>query len=267
MSDDGVRVWLDRELNEELKQAAAARGLSARTMMERMLAEGLKTEVGRQARVAGMKADSQLDRMDRIVGEMQHATGRVDHLLDQIGTMVPQQLKKEFDTLKTHVSNTGGTAHLRDLLKQLLGEYQRTITGKLEAVKDAADQTAEHARTRKAVAGLAAQQMRLRQAAVGGAAAVIVFLAAFAFLFANTSPTRWMATRLTGQSSSLGAAYALFGNENLPGPRMRQVRDLVLDTPAFSDSMKKCLTQAEKARENFPCTVTMGPVMATTPEP
>src|SRR5688572_24001143 len=109
MSDDGVRVWLDRKLSEQLKQAAAARGVSARTMMERMLAEGLKTEVGRQARVAGMKADSQLDRMDRIVGEMQQATGRVDHLLEQVGTAIPQQLKKEFDALKAHVSNTGGT--------------------------------------------------------------------------------------------------------------------------------------------------------------
>jgi len=267
MSDDDVRVRIGRELNEQLQEAAAAKGLSARTLMERMLAEGLKTEVGRQARVAGMKADSQLDRMDRIVGEMQQATGRVDHLLEQVGTAIPQQLKKEFDALKAHVSNTGGTAHLRDLLKQLLGEYQRTITGKLEEVKDAVDQTAEHARTRKVVAGLVAQQVRVRQAAIGGAAAVIVFLAAFAFLFANTPPTRWMATRLTGQSSSLGAAYALFGNENLPGPRMRQVRDLVLDTPAFSDSMKKCLTEAEKARENFPCTVTMGPVVAITPEP
>lgn len=221
MSDDGVRVWLDRELSEQLKQAAAAKGLSARALMERMVAEGLKIEAGRQAKIAGIKADSQLNRIDRIVGQLEQAHGRVDHLLEEIGSRIPQQLKKEFDSLKAHVSNTGGTAHLRDLLKQLMDEFQRTMVAKIREVKDGADQTAEHARTRKAVAGLAAQQVRVRWAAAGGAAGVIVILAAFAFLFANTAPTRWMATRLTGQMDSLGAAYMLFGNENLPGPRMK----------------------------------------------
>lgn len=267
MSDDGVRVWLDRELSEQLKQAAAAKGLSARALMERMVAEGLKTELGRQAKVAGMKADSQLNRIDRIVGELEQAHGRVDHLLEEIGSRIPQQLKKEFDSLKAHVSNTGGTAHLRDLLKQLMGEFQRTISLQLDEVKHGARQVEEHRTTRAALARLARQQMEIRWAAASGAAGVIVILAAFAFLFANTAPTRWMATRLTGQMDSLGAAYMLFGNENLPGPRMKQLRDQVFDNPAFADSMFKCLKEAEWKQENFSCTVTLGPVAAITPEP
>lgn len=267
MSDDGVRVWLDRELSDQLKQAATARGLSARALMERMVAEGLKTEAGRQARVAGMKADSQLTRIDRITAELEQAHGRVDHLLEEIGTRIPQQLKKEFDSLKAHVSNTGGTAHLRDLLKQLMDEFQRVMVGKLREVQDAADQTAEHVKTRRVVAKIAEQKVQVRWAAAAGAFGTIVVLTAFAFLFANTAPTRWMATRLTGQMDSLGAAYMLFGNENLPGPRMKQVRDLVFGNPAFADSMTKCLKQAEWERENFSCSVTMGPVAAITPEP
>lgn len=259
MSDDGVRVWLDRELNEELKQAAAARGLSARIMMERMLAEGLKTEVGRQARVAGMKADSQLDRIDRIVGEMQQATGRVDHLLEQVGTMIPKQLKKEFDALKAHVSSTGGTAHLRDLLKQLMAEFQRTLLAKLDEVKNAASQSAEHRTTHAGLDRLAAQQVRSRRAAAGGAGAVLVLLMAIAFLSADTPPTRWMATRLTGQTDSAKAGFTLIGNGWATGVMLLKTQVLIDDSDKFKNSLTGCLRRAEQARVSFSCTLDMDP--------
>lgn len=253
MSEPDFRPRLSGELKQAVERAAKLRGISASELIEAAIRADLKTADSRAGRIAGLKADNQLDRIDQFLGKLDHVIGQYNALLDKVAASIPKTLKTEFDSLKSTIERTGGTAHLRDLLKQLLSDFEQRQNARLSKIESAVDQSAQHSATRAAINDLRGDRYRDRWMLAGGAGACLVMLAAFAFIFSDTAPTRWAATKLMGQSSSVLAGVGLVSQNGAIRQALYDTRTLLGSSEDFTNQFAKCVDRLAKAERKQSC--------------
>lgn len=255
-----ARVRIDPALYSEIKKLAASERVDPAVTIDRLLNSALKTYTDRAGRIADMKTDSQLNRIDAITGKIDRALGEISALTGRIAKDIPATLQKRFAALEDLVSRTGNTHHLRDLMKSEFALFQGDLARRLKAIEGRIDQSADHAKTRHEIARLRADDDQKKRFFGYGAAATFAALFALAFLLADTPPTRWLATRLTGNSNQLMAGYALMGDGRDRGVQLLQTKLLLDHSQPFRTSYTRCLETAEKAGQSFPCKIMMMPV-------
>lgn len=253
MSETDFRPRLSGDLKEAVERAAKLRGISASELIETAIRADLKTATSRAGRIAGLKADNQLDRIDQFYGKLDHVIGQYNALLNKAAESIPKALKTEFDSLKLTIERTGGTAHLRDLLKQLLNDSEQRQNARLSKLESAADQSAQHSATRAAINDLRGDRYRDRWLLAAGAGACLIMLAAFAFVFADTAATRWAATRLMGQSSSVLAGVGLISQNGDIRQALYDTRTLLGSSEDFTNQFAKCVDRLVKAERKQTC--------------
>lgn len=259
MSGDRFRPSLPKDLQPQVERAAKLRGISVSEFVEAAVGKQLKTDASRAGRAADLKADRQLDRIDHFLGDLDAFIGRFNALLETTATSIPKKLKSEFDALKTTISNTGGTGHLRDLLKQLIADFEGRQNDRLAKLERAYDQSAEHQTTRIAIAKLARDRFRDRWMAGSGALACILTIAAIGFLFADTAPTRWAAMRLMGESTYTYAGAALSAKNPAIRNRLIQTRSLLGTSEEFTKDYGKCIDLFAAADAPVECRLRFDP--------
>ena len=259
MSTIDFRPRLSADLRNDIERAAKMRGISASEWIEAAVRKELKTNIGRAERAVGLKADRTLDRIDNFFGELDRFIGQFNHLLNTTAQAIPRQLKKEFDGLKTTITNTGGTAHLRDLLKQLIADFETRQNARFSKLESAVDQGAEHRVTRAAIGQLQRGKLRDRWMVGAGALGCFLTLAALAFLFADTAPSRWVATRLVGESSALPAGIKLSSEYEVVRRPLLQTRILLGSSEEFARNFSACVDRLARASEPASCRLTYDP--------
>lgn len=259
MSVSDFRPRLAGELRADIERAAKARGISPSDFIESAIRKELKLAGSRSERAADLKADRKLDRIDRFFGELDSFMGQFNKLLNTTATSIPKQLKAEFDSLKTTITNTGGTGHLRDLLKQLLTDFEDRQNARLLKLESAVDQSAQHRATRAAIDDLRGDQNRGRWMLAAGAGACLLVLAAFGFLFADTGPTRWAATRLMGESSNVNSGAKLISENAVIRQALYDARLLLGSSEEFTLEFAECADRLIRAKQPESCRLEYDP--------
>lgn len=259
MSEAGFRPRLSADLKDPVERAAKLRGISASELIEAAIRADLKTAASRADRIAGLRADNQLDRIDQFYGKLDHVIGQYNALLEKAANAIPKALKTEFDSLKSTIERTGGTAHLRDLLKQLIGDFEKRQDerfDKLEkSIEKAGDKTALYQQFRNIDANFVQQ----RWAVLAGALGMLTIPLALSFLLADTAPTRWIATRLMGETDRIQAGVKL-ASPTL-GARQTILR-ISLQASAdqkFARNLEACLDRFMAAKSYVTCTIAFNP--------
>ncbi|HCB77459.1 MAG TPA: hypothetical protein DEP68_01635 [Erythrobacter sp.] len=259
MSGSDFRPRLAGELRTDIERAAKTRGISPSDFIESAVRKELKLAGSRNERASDLKADRQLDRIDRFFGELDSFMGQFHKLLNTTATAIPKQLKTEFDALKTTIVNTGGTGHLRDLLKQLLADFENRQNVRLSKLESAVDQSAQHRATRAAIDDLRGNQNRDRWMLAAGAGACLLVLAAVGFLFADTGPTRWAATRLMGESSNVNSGAKLISENAVIRQALYDTRLLLGSSEEFTLEFADCVDRLIDADQPESCRLEYDP--------
>lgn len=259
MSGSDFRPRLSGELRTDIERAAKARGISPSDFIESAIKKELKLAGSRGERASDLKADRKLDRIDQFFGELDGFIGRFNKLLNNTATSIPKQLKTEFNGLKTTISQTGGTGHLRDLLKQQLTDFEERQNKRLLKLESAFDQSDQHAATRSAINDLRGDKYRDRWMLAGGALACLLTLAAFGFLFSDTAPTRWAATKLLGESLEVSAGVKLMSQNDAIRRALFDARLLLGSSDEFTKDFSECVDQLIDADQPESCRLEYSP--------
>lgn len=259
MSEPDFRPRLSGNLKEAVERAAKLRGISASELIEAAIRADLKTADSRAGRIAGLKADNQLDRIDQFLGKLDHVIGQYNALLDKVAASIPKTLKTEFDSLKSTIERTGGTAHLRDLLKELNGaseKRQNERFDKLEKlIEKAGDNTALHQQIRKIDANFVQQHWAI----AAGAGGMLLVLLALSFPLADTAPTRWVATRLMGETDRLQAGVKLASPTLATQQTILRIGLQASADQKFAKNLEVCLDRFMTAKSYVTCTIAFNP--------
>lgn len=259
MSEPDFRPRLSGDLKEAVERAAKLRGISASELIEAAIRADLKTADSRAQRIAGLKADNQLDRIERLYVELDHFKGQFNTLISKIAESIPKTLKAEVDSLKSTIERTGGTSHLRDLLKELNGaseKRQNERFDKLEKlIEKAGDNTALHQQIRKIDANFVQQH----RAIAAGAGGMLLVLLALSFPLADTAPSRWVATRLMGESDRLDAGVKLASSNQVVKNSIFRTSMLSSADRKFGQNLEVCLDRFMIARSYVTCTIAFNP--------
>lgn len=259
MSGVDFRPRLAGELRTDIERAVKARGISPSDFIESAIKKELKLAGSRSERAADLKADRKLDRIDRFFGELDSFMGQFNKLLNTTATAIPKQLKAEFDALKTTITKTGGTSHLRDLLKQLLSDFEDRQNVRLLKLESAVDQSAQHAATRSVINDLRADKYRDRWMLAAGAGSCLLVLAAFGFLFSDTAPTRWAATKLLGESLEVSAGVKLVSQNDAIRRALFDARLLLGSSDEFTKDFSECVGRLIDAKQPESCRLEYNP--------
>lgn len=210
-----THAWLDAE--------ARRRGLMVRDLVERIVQE----QAGREG--AGQDAGGHVNKVmpgaapGALMTRLKELFERFDTLVVRLTEELPRSIANGFDAIKDTIVKTGGTGHLRTMLTDhdtahtaRLGamETAREAAGveQAAALKNLQDVLVAKIDTLKSeVQTLRAWHKGRRWAAAGGATGMLLLLVALGLLLADTPPTRWVSTRLTGNTRAIDAAFTLAG--------------------------------------------------------
>lgn len=265
MSEPDFRPRLSGELKEAVERAAKLRGISASELIEAAIRADLKTADSRAQRIAGLKADNQLDRIERLYVELDHFKGQFNTLISKIAESIPKTLKAEVDSLKSMIERTGGTAHLRDLLKELNGASEKRQNERFDnlekLIAKTGDSTALHQQIRK----VDAKFMQQRRAIAAGAGGMLLVLLALSFPLADTAPARWLATRLMGETDRLQAGVKLASPTLATQQTILRIGLQANADQKFGDNLEVCLDRFMAAKSYVTCTIAFNPPQIDAP--
>jgi hypothetical protein len=164
--------------------------------------------------------------------------------------------------MRSHISNTGGTAHLRDMI------------AKAEVRSEARDAAMKSAivtqlkEGQEALGAMLDRENRTRRAEAfqrsahiaSGAGAVLLLFLVLAFFFANTPPTRWLAMRLVGTTDHFRAGSNMLEGDTDSGFLLVRTQVLLNGQKDFQADYRSCIERVEKASGRFTCKVRLDPV-------
>lgn len=267
-SSDKVRVRIDPGIHEQAQTVAQARGISVGDYLELLVRQDGNAEARRAGKLAAAKSDRAAAQIEAFHGKLEGLAGQVRHTIDALNDRLPRALDAGFAGMKDHISNTGGTGHLRDMISKAQDRTDKSLSwltdrmGKFEE-RLLEKVASEGSATRQAVEKEA--DLRKTGRRIGAAGAVVgVFLAslaffASAFLFPNTAPTRWLAMRLVGEDVPQRAAGALLGRDPEIGFVLLQTQVLYGQDKGFKRSYGDCLDRFDKATGPLTCKLSLVP--------
>lgn len=260
-SSEKVRPRIDRQLYGQAEQAAKKRGMLVGDYLELLIKMDGDAAAQRAQKLAAAKGDRAVERGAALAANLDSLANQFRHAVETLRKDVPQALEAGFAGMKAHISNTGGTAHLRDMIKEFEGRFQARMTaleGKvlkdvsqgLEAMQsDLKGIRTELSRDRaKRLAGL--HWMGL------GAALGIAVLGLLAFLAADTAPTRWLAVRFAGATYPIHAASNLL-MEDEPSRSVMAGTFVLMGQKAFRDDYTACLRRYQRSPESITCKLSL----------
>lgn len=267
-----THAWLDAE--------ARRRGLLVRDLVERIVQE----QAGRDG--SGQGVNGHVNRVVQggatgsLMTQLKGLFERFDTLVERLAEDLPASISNGFDAIKETIVKTGGTGHLRTMLT----EHDTAHMARLDVMETASAAAWETAGAEQAkafenlqdvlvkkidalkseVETLRAWHKKRRWAAAAGAGGMLVLLVALGMLLADTTPTRWLSIRLTGNTRAIDAAFTLTGDGSATGAFMAETKGL-LDDPDFRADYTRCVTHAREVAKGFPCRISMPPIKPVTP--
>ncbi len=269
------RIDASVESHAWLKAEALRRGTGIGELLDLLVQEMAGNDYGHGSNEQAGSAAA-----DELTGRLEAVVRRVNGLVEQISENLPRAVEGGFNGIKDTILKTGGTGHLRNMLTahdethtRRLDQLETTIAE--ERKQAAEDQTTALANLEgqlgKKIDRLTHEVAHLRGLQTGwwrGAAAGAVSMAALPLLLylllPGTQPGRWLAIRLTGETTAIGAAYTLAGDGRMFGASMASTKALLKD-PRFRADYTRCLTQARAVKTPFSCNILVPPLRQNAP--
>jgi thiamine phosphate synthase YjbQ (UPF0047 family) len=257
-----LRIDVSNEAHAQLETEARRQSISVRDLIDQIVRDMTERRGQADAVVRHQRGAQPTVSDEPEPGSPKDSARRIDALIKRVTDDVP----KAIETMR----QSGGTGHLRDML----GKQDAAQTQRLEELQTA-HLTAQDAQTlllengnrelakkidhlRNEVVVLRAWHKGRRWAFAGGVLSTLTGLMALAFLLAGTAPTNWLAIRLLGETTTVGAAYALAGDDRATGGLMAQTKAL-LDDPQFRSDYTRCMTHTQEVKRRFSCRMSMPP--------
>ncbi len=253
-SFEKARVRIDRQVYEQAEQAAKNRGLAVGDYLELLVKMDGDAAAQRAQKLAVAKGDRVVERSQALAANLDSLANQFRHAVETLRTDVPQALEAGFAGMKAHISNTGGTAHLRDMIKEFEGRFQARMTA-LE-IKVGTQIAQGLQADLKGIKAELSRDRANRPAAshwMGlGAAAAITILGLLAFVAADTTPTRWLAVRLAGASYPIHAASNLLAEDETSRSAMTGTF-VLMGQKAFRRDYTACLDRYQRSPSSITC--------------
>jgi hypothetical protein len=257
-----LRIDVSNEAHAQLETEARRQSISVRDLIDQIVRDMTERRGQADAAVRHQRGAHPTLSDEPEPGSPEDSARRIDALIKRVTDDVP----KAIETMR----QSSGTGHLRDML----GKQDAAQTQRLAAMQTA-HLTAQDAQTlllengnkelakkiddlRDEVVVLRNWHKGRRWAFAGGVLSTLAGLMALAFVLAGTSPTRWLAIRLTGETTAADAAYTLAGGDRATGGLMAQTRAL-LDDPQFRSDYTRCTTHTREVKRRFSCRMSMPP--------
>lgn len=269
------RVDVSAESHAWLKEEAARRGIYVADLLDLLVQEIARNGEGHGATEQTGRADA-----DALTKRLDAVVRRVDSLVERLSEELPGTVEGGFDGIKETISKTGGTGHLRDMLAKHDATHHARLDQLENTVEEARKQATEDQTTALAnleaqlgkkidrltqqVARVRALQKGWRRGAAAGAASMAALPLLLYLLLPGTQPGRWLAIRLTGETTAIGAAYTLAGDGRMSGALMASTKALLKDS-RFSADYTRCVTHAGAVKTPFSCNILVPPLRQTTP--
>lgn len=262
-SAEKVRVRIDPSIHEQARQSAQARGMAVGDYLELLVRQDVDAEGRRSQKLAAAKEERATQRIEELYARIDSLGGQFRHAIDMLETELPKALDAGFAGMRSHISNTGGTGHLRDMI------------AKAEARSEARDAAMQSALVkqlkgdRETLQGILDRESRLRRAgawqrgeqiALGAGAVLLMFLIP-AFLFSNTAPTRWVGVRLIGATDRYHAASNLLEGDTESGSLLLRTHVLLNGQKNFRADYRTCIKRVEQASGRFMCKIRFDPLV------
>lgn len=261
-SADKVRVRIDPEIHEHARRSAQARGMAVGDYLELLVRQDVDAEAQRAQKLAAAKGDRATQRIEGIYADLDRLGGQFRNAIDSLRTDLPKALEVGFSGMRAHISNTGGTAHLRDMIAKAEARSE---------ARDAAMQSAivtQLKEGQETLGAMVARESRERRAeasqrwihiALGAGAVLLLFLLP-AFFLADTAPTQWLAIRLVGANNSYHAASNLLEGDTESGSLLIRTQVLLNGQKNFRADYRICLNRVGQASGRFICKVRLDPL-------
>jgi len=269
---DPVRKRIDvlPDLHRRLEIEAGRKGIKLGQMIDRILSESLERSGNADVSPGKLEQTKRVAETGSLTTQLADMIARFDALVERLVTELPEAIAGGFAAVTKTIGNTGGTGHLRTML----ADQDKAQTARLAAMKTG-EETGRNAQTlllengnrelarqidvlKNEVVVLRAWHKGRRWAFAGGVLSTLAGLMALAFVLAGTQPTRWLAIRLVGETTTVGAAYALAGDDRATGKLMAQTKAL-LDDQQFRSDYTRCTTRTREVKRRFSCRISMPP--------
>lgn len=269
------RIDASVESHAWLKAEALRRGTGIGELLDLLVQEMAGNDYGHGSNEQAGSAAA-----DELTGRLDAVVRRVNGLVEQISENLPRAVESGFNGIKDTILKTGGTGHLRNMLTahdethtRRLDQLETTIAE--ERKQAAEDQTTALAnlegqlgkkidRLTHEVAHLWGLQTGWWRGAAAGAVSMAALPLLLYLLLPGTQPGRWLAIRLTGETTAIGAAYTLAGDGRMFGASMASTKALLKDS-RFRADYTRCLTQARAVKTPFSCNILVPPLRQNAP--
>lgn len=259
-----LRIDVSNEAHAQLETEARRQGITVRDLIDQIVRDLTEHRGQADAAVRHQRGAQPTLSDEPEPGSPEDSARRIDALIKRVTDDVPKAIET--------VQRSSGTGHLRDML----GKQDAAQTQRLAAMQTA-QQTAQNAQTlllengnrelAKKIDALKDEMVLLRDwlkgrrwAFAAGVLSTLTGLVALAFVLAGTPPARWLAIRLVGETTTVGAAYALAGDDRATGGLMAQTKAL-LDDPQFRSDYTRCTTHTREVKRRFSCRMSMPPYL------
>jgi hypothetical protein len=262
-SAEKVRVRIDPNIHEQARQSAQARGMAVGDYLELLVRQDADAEARQAQKLAAAKGDRAAERIEGLYASFDSLGEQFRHAIETLRTDLPKALDAGFAGMRSHISNTGGTAHLRDMIGNAEARSE-----KRDAVMQSAIVT-QLKTDRETLRGMLDHESRLRRAeasqqgrhvAIGAAAVLLIFLVP-AFFFSNTWLTRWPAIRLFGATDRYHAASNLLEGDTESGFLLLRTQLLLNEQKNFRADYRTCMKRVEQASARFICKIRFEPLI------
>lgn len=257
-----LRIDVSNEAHAQLETEARRQSISVRDLIDRIVRDMAERRGQADAAVRHQRGAHPTLSDEPEPGSPEDSARRIDALIKRVTDDVP----KAIETMR----QSSGTGHLRDML----GKQDAAQTQRLAAMQTA-HLTAQDAQTlllengnkelakkiddlRDEVVVLRNWHKGRRWAFAAGVLSMLTGLVALAFMLVGTPPARWLAIRLVGETTTVGAAYTLAGDDRATGGLMAQTKAL-LDDPQFRSDYTRCTTHTREVKRRFSCRMSMPP--------
>ena len=263
------RIDVSSDIHSRLDAESKRRNIPIRDLVEQAVTTMFDREAQAALSVRQQRERRHADRMEEQTAQIGEITRRVSALIAQQTKDLPGALNAGFDAIKTTIKETGGTGHLRDMIAKFQSEFiakfeaaQGALAGTIGTATEGVDAQARSLGER--LERIEKRQSGTPSKLAAGAALGIASLLLVGFIIPDMPPTRWLATRLVGETDPARAAWTLAGDGRVRGLLMAETRGLLYDEP-FRQRYASCVDKAKRAKTSFPCRLTFPPLLDTTP--
>jgi len=263
------RIDVSSDIHTRLDAESKRRNIPIRDLVEQAVTTMFDREAQAALSVRQQRERRQADRMEEQTAQIGEVTRRVSALIAQQTKELPGALNAGFDAIKTTIKETGGTGHLRDMIAKFQSDFTGTFEEAQGALAASVRAVTEAVEERAKVLGKQLDRIEKRQSGTrsklaAGAALGIALLLLAGLIMPDTPPSRWLATRLVGETDPARAAWTLAGDGRARGLLMAETKGLLYDE-LFRQRYASCVDKAKRAKISFPCRLTFPPLLDTTP--